>query len=81
MPWNSTREILILAASWMNLQEIMVSEKNANSKRVCTVFHSLTFFLIKKKIEMEDRLWLPESSEKEAGEVIKWEIQGVFVVL
>lgn len=48
MPWNSTREmkdnLLILATTWMNLQEIMVSEKKANPKRVCTVFHYLTFF-------------------------------------
>ena len=48
MPRNSTRErrnnLLILAPTWMNLQEIMVSKKNANPKRVCPVFHSLTFF-------------------------------------
>lgn len=30
---------------------------------------------------MEDRLWLPGFWEKEAGEVIKQEAQGVFVVL
>ena len=30
---------------------------------------------------MEDRLWLPGFWEKEEGEVIKRDTQGVFVVL
>lgn len=59
----------------------MVSEKNGNTKRVCTVFHYLTFFKIKNKIGMEDRLWLPGFWEKEEGKVIKRDTQGVFVVL